>query len=129
MLAKKILQIIFLGKDPDSNKNSTDPCIKTVYYFRSPKCDVNTFTSGIYYDRGNRLLGRKVQLTWSIGGIARPVEMLSRKQVATLIKKIINKNTRYLMFSERTFLSKIPEANKILKIFYEEYVIFNFTIY
>jgi hypothetical protein len=51
------------------------------------------------------LLGRKVQLESSIGGVARSVTMLSGKQVAALIKK------RYLnilddFMAKRKFVGK-----------------------
>jgi hypothetical protein len=62
-----------------------------------------------------------------MGGVARSIKMLSGKQVAALIKK--QDVLTYLMISYRKqkFIKKIPEATKILNMFYEEYTIFIFT--
>jgi hypothetical protein len=64
------------------------------------------------------LWGRKVPLAQPVGGVARSVKMLTRKQVAAL------KKARYLnildnFMQKRTFYYKISEATNILMMFYE----------
>jgi hypothetical protein len=65
------------------------------------------FPCGIY-------LGRKVQLSWPFGGVARSSKMLREKRGSNNIK---NLNIFDNFIQKEIFYQLIPEANKILSIF------------
>jgi hypothetical protein len=66
---------------------------------------------------------------WPIRGVAQSVKNLSLTQLAALInKKQDNFNILDFMWNRKLY-QKIFEENKILKMFYEEYTIFNLTVH